>query len=111
MKIGVAGSGRMGAALAQRLLHLGHEVRVWNRTRAKAEALTADGARVVSTPAGLAQASAVIITLLTDAAAIERTYDAADGLLCGEIAGRIFIEMSTVRPETERALAARIEAK
>jgi 3-hydroxyisobutyrate dehydrogenase len=46
MRIGIAGTGRMGAALAQRLLALGHEVRVWNRTRDKAAALERDGAKL-----------------------------------------------------------------
>jgi 3-hydroxyisobutyrate dehydrogenase len=50
MQIAVAGTGRMGAAIAERLLHLGHAVRVWNRTRAKAEPLVAQGAIVCGQP-------------------------------------------------------------
>ena len=111
MNIGIAGTGRMGAAIAQRLLGLGHTVRVWNRTREKAAALESEGAQVCATPAALAGASEVIVTMLTDAAAIERTYSAPDGLLAETVRGKTFIEMSTVRPETERALAARIAAK
>ena len=111
MNIGIAGTGRMGAAIAQRLLNLGHTVRVWNRTREKALALANDGAIVCVTPAELASASEAVITLLTDAAAIDRTYGEADGLLAAEIRRKTFIEMSTVRPQTERALAARIHAK
>ena len=111
MNIGIAGTGRMGAAIAQRMLNLGHDVRVWNRTRPKAAALEKDGAIVCATPAELARESEVIITMLTDAAAIERTYAGPDGLLAADARGKTFIEMSTVRPETERALAARIRAK
>jgi 3-hydroxyisobutyrate dehydrogenase len=111
MNIGIAGTGRMGAAIAQRLLSLGHTVRVWNRTREKAQALVSDGAIVCANPAELASGSETIITLLTDAAAIDRTYVEADGLLAAEIRSKTFIEMSTVRPQTERALAARIHAK
>jgi 3-hydroxyisobutyrate dehydrogenase len=111
MNIGIAGTGRMGAAIAQRLLTLGHTVRVWNRTPAKALALASDGAIVCATPAELASGSEVIITVLTDAAAIDRTYGEADGLLAPDIRRKTFIEMSTVRPQTERALAARIHAK
>jgi 3-hydroxyisobutyrate dehydrogenase len=111
MNIGIAGTGRMGAAIAQRLLSLGHTVRVWNRTREKAAALEKDGAIVCATPTELATDSEVIITMLTDAAAIERTYGAADGLLAGTAQGKVFIEMSTVRPATERALVARIHAR
>jgi 3-hydroxyisobutyrate dehydrogenase len=101
----------MGAAIAQRLLSVGHTVRVWNRTREKAAALEKTGAIVCATPAELAAGSEVIITMLTDAAAIERTYGAADGLLAATARGKTFVEMSTVRPATERALAARIRAE
>ena len=111
MKVGVAGIGRMGAAIAERLLKHGHEVTVWNRTRVKAEALAVHGAKVVDTPAQLASAVDVILTILTDAQAIAATFDGPDGLLAGAIKGKLFVEMSTVRPETERALAERVRAK
>lgn len=111
MRIGIAGTGRMGAAIAQRLLGLGHEVTVWNRTAEKTRPLAAAGAGVAATPAQLAAASDAVITILTDAAAIEAAYLGKDGLLSGDVGGKLFIEMSTVRPETERALAAKIRAK
>lgn len=111
MKIGIAGIGRMGGAIAERLLGHGHEVTVWNRTRAKAEALAARGARVADTPAALAAASELILSILTDASAIAAAYDGPQGLLSGDIRGKLLVEMSTVRPETERALADRVRAK
>src|SRR5260221_350486 len=111
MKIGVAGTGRMGAAIAQRLMNLGHELTVWNRTAEKTRPLAAAGAKVAATPFQAASFSETVITILTDAAAIEAAYHARDGLLSGSVAGKIFIEMSTVRPETERELAARIREK
>jgi len=111
MDIGIAGTGRMGAAIAQRMLNLGHRVRVWNRTREKAAALAQEGAIVCETPSRLARDSEVIITMLTDAAAIERTYDGPDGLLAAGVHGKTSIEMSTVRPETQRALEARVRAR
>ena len=111
MKIGIAGTGRMGAALAGRLLAQGHEVTVWNRTPAKTKPLEAAGAKVAATPADLAARSDAIVTILTDAAAIEALYGGADGLLAGDVRGKLFIEMSTVRPDTEELLAARVRAK
>ena len=111
MKVGVAGIGRMGAAIAERLLKHGHEVTVWNRTRAKADALAVHGAKVVDTPAQLASAADVILTILTEAQAIAAAYDGPDGLLAGQVKGKLFVEMSTVRPETEHALADRVRAK
>src|SRR5262249_20074122 len=101
----------MGAAIAQRLLSLRHEVAVWNRAVEKTRPLVAAGARGAATPAELSAASEVVITILTDAAAIEATYHGRDGLLSGSVSGKLFVEMSTVRPETERALAAKIRAK
>jgi 3-hydroxyisobutyrate dehydrogenase len=111
LKIGIAGVGRMGAAIASRLAACGHAVRVWNRTPAKAQALEASGASVAANPRDLANASDIVITMLTDAAAIDQTYRGADGLLAGDVRGKLFIEMSTVRPEVEKALAESVSAK
>lgn len=111
MNIGVAGTGRMGAAIAQRLLALGHRVTVWNRTAAKAAPLAREGATLATDVAALVAASEVIITILTDDAAIEQLYCGTDGLLAGDVRGKTFIEMSTVRPDTERALAAKVQAR
>jgi 3-hydroxyisobutyrate dehydrogenase len=101
----------MGAAIAQRLLSLGHEIAVWNRTVEKTRPLAAAGAKVAGTRAALAAASETVITILTDAQAIAAAYQGPEGLLSGEIGGKLFVEMSTVRPETERALAEKVRAK
>src|ERR1700675_2250824 len=106
MKIGIAGTGRMGTAIAQRLMNLGHELIVWNRTAAKTQPLAAAGAKIAATPFQLASSSEAVITILTDAAAIHAAYHGRDGLLSGNVSGKLFIEMSTVRPETEQLLAA-----
>ena len=111
MKIGIAGTGRMGAAIAQRLMNLCHEITVWNRTAEKTRPLAAAGAKVAATPSQLAASSETIVTILTDATAIDAAYRGKDGLLAGDVAGKLFVEMSTVRPETERALAGKIRAK
>jgi 3-hydroxyisobutyrate dehydrogenase len=101
----------MGAAIAERLLGQGHEVTVWNRTAAKTSALAKAGAFAAKTPAELAVRCEIVLSILTDAAAIALAYDGADGLLSANIAGKLFIEMSTVRPDTQKALAARVNAK
>jgi 3-hydroxyisobutyrate dehydrogenase len=111
LKIGIAGTGRMGAAVAGRLLSVGHDVTVWNRTREKTQALALGGASVAPTPIELAAQAEIVITFLTDAAAIDATYHGSDGLLAGEVRGKLFIDMSTVRPETEKALVATVSAK
>ena len=111
MKIGIAGTGRMGEAIGVRLMGLDHELTVWNRTVDKTKGLAAAGARVAASPAALAGAVDVIITILTDDRAIDALYHGAQGLLSGNVAGRLFIEMSTVRPEVEIALEAKIRQK
>jgi 3-hydroxyisobutyrate dehydrogenase len=109
MRIGIAGIGKMGAAIAARLMEVGHDVTVWNRTPDKAKAVA--GANVAATPAELAQRSEAVITILTDGAAIEAVYHGPSGLLSGDIKGRLFIEMSTVPPKVETALGPKVEAK
>src|SRR5216683_3495433 len=111
MHIGVAGLGRMGAAIAQRLIEVGHTVTVWNRAAAKAKSLADAGAKVATSPAELVRNVEAIITVLTDAAAIEAVYNGPSGLLSSDVKGKLFIEMSTVRPETEIALAEKVRAK
>ena len=105
MRIGIAGTGRMGAAMARRLLGFNHTVTVWNRTPEKCRALAEAGAKVAGTPADVTRASDVILTILTDAAAMAAVYQGKAGLLAGEPASRIFVEMSTAPSQSKRALA------
>ena len=101
----------MGAAMAERLMSVGHEVTVWNRSKEKTKPLAAAGAKVAATPRELAGASELVISILTDATAIEATYNSETGLLSGDVKDRLFVEMSTVRPEVEERLARKIKAK
>lgn len=111
MRIGIAGLGRMGAAIAAHLMEVGHHLTVWNRSADKAKPLADVGAKVAATPAELAREAETVVTILTDAAAIDAVYGGASGLLSGDVAGKLFIEMSTVRPATEIALAEKVRAK
>ena len=110
MKIGVLGTGRMGSAMAERLLDSGHTLTVWNRSADKTAALVTRGAVAAATPAGVVAASEIVLSVLTDASAIEAAYGGAHGALSAPLAEQLFIEMSTVRPVTPIALAARIRA-
>jgi 3-hydroxyisobutyrate dehydrogenase len=108
MKIGIAGLGKMGTAMAGRLKGLGHEIIVWNRSADKARALGAAGMKVAASPAELASEAEIVITILTDAAAVDSVYTE---LLKGKVEGRLFIEMSTVRPESQKRLLKKVSAK
>jgi len=110
MKIGVAGLGRMGAAIARRLLEVGHHVVVWNRTAHKTRPLADAGAEVAATPAELVRRADAVITILTDARAIDAVYRGETGLLSAAPKGVLFVEMSTVEPDTEIALAKAVAA-
>ena len=111
MRIGIAGLGRMGAAMAARLIEVGHEVTVWNRSADKAKPVVDAGGKLAASPAALASAVETIITCLTDADAIDKVFGGPAGLLAGDLAGKLVIEMSTVRPGVQTALAAKVRAK
>lgn len=100
MKIGVCGTGRMGSSIAQRLMSVGHEVGVWNRDSAKTKPLTDAGAKPFASPAELAEGCEVVIAMLLNDAALEAVYRGPNGLLKAKLAGKLVIDMSTVRPDT-----------
>jgi 3-hydroxyisobutyrate dehydrogenase len=110
MRIGIAGTGRMGSQIALRLLEVGHSVVVWNRTPDKTAPLVQAGAVAAASPADLARDAETVLTILTDARALHAVYDGPTGLLAGALTGKLVIEMSTVQPADERALAARVRA-
>jgi 3-hydroxyisobutyrate dehydrogenase len=100
MKIGVCGTGRMGSSIAQRLMSVGHEVAVWNRSLAKTKPLTDAGAKLFASPAELVAGCEVIIVMLLNDAASEVVYREPNGILKSKLAGKLVIDMSTVHPDT-----------
>src|SRR5580698_7459087 len=103
MKIGVCGTGRMGSAIAQRLMSLGHEVGVWNRNSAKTKSLVDAGAKLFSSPADLIDGCEVTIIMLLNDAATEAVYRAPDGILKAKLASKLIVDMSTIRPDTMKS--------
>jgi 3-hydroxyisobutyrate dehydrogenase len=93
MKIAVLGTGLMGAPVAANLAAAGHEVRVWNRTRAKAEPLAAQGAVVADTPAQAVEGVEIVMTVLTDGPAVTAAMQAAADSLPHDA---VWIQASTV---------------
>ena len=104
MKIGVCGTGRMGAAIAQRLMEVGHEVSVWNRNSAKTRPLVDAGAKAFESPASLVEGCDVIVVMLLNDAASDAVYRGPSGILKGKLAGKLVIDMSTVRPDTMQSV-------
>jgi 3-hydroxyisobutyrate dehydrogenase len=110
MHIGIAGTGKMGTAIGTRLLSLGHSVMVWNRTAERAQPLVDAGAQWAESPKSLAESVDVVITLLTNEAALDDVYGSDAGLLAGRVANKVFIDMSTVRPAKPQEMAQRVQA-
>ena len=106
-RVAVLGTGKMGSAIATRLAAAGFEVTVWNRTRARAEALGLG--RVADTPAGAVRATDVVVSSLTGAAAVLTAYLGPGGALSAGN-GKHFVEMSTAGPDLVASLAAQVAA-
>jgi 3-hydroxyisobutyrate dehydrogenase len=90
----------MGASIAERLMSVGHEVGVWNRDAAKTKPLVDAGAKRFVSPAELAEGCDIVIAMLLNDAATEAVYRGPNGLLQAKLAGKLVIDMSTVRPDT-----------
>jgi 3-hydroxyisobutyrate dehydrogenase len=103
--IAVLGTGTMGAPMARNLIRAGFEVRVWNRTPAKVEALVAAGAQHASTPADAAAGVDVLITMLADGAAVEDVMIGSAGALSALGPDAVWIQMSTIGVEWSDELA------
>jgi 3-hydroxyisobutyrate dehydrogenase len=108
MHIGMVGLGKMGTAMAERLMENGHTLTVWNRTAAKADKLVAAGATLAASPFAVAQAVDVIIVIMFDGPALQAVFHGADTILAADLTSKLVIEMSTVRPEIEQELAAAV---
>ena len=108
MKIGVCGTGRMGSSIAQRLMSVGHEVGVWNRNSAKTKPLTDAGAKLFASPAELVDDCEVVIVMLLNDAATEAVYRGPNGIMTSKLAGKLVIDMSTIRPDTMKSNGAAV---
>jgi len=100
MKIGVCGTGRMGASIAERLIAVGHEVAVWNRDAAKTKPLVDAGAKAHTSPMALVEDCEVIVVMLLNDEATEAVYRGNNGLLKTNLRDKLVIDMSTISPET-----------
>ena len=110
MKVGLVGLGRMGSAIAQRLGECGHEVIAWDKN-AKAVAAQGNRVRAADNPRAVAAGAAIVLSIITEDKGVRRVFTGKDGFLSGDVAGKLFIEMSTLQPMTHRALAPQVAAK
>jgi 3-hydroxyisobutyrate dehydrogenase len=103
--VAVLGTGIMGEPIARNLID-GFDVRVWNRTRDKAEPLAADGATVCDTPREAASGADIVYTMLADATATTDTMTGDDGALAAMGPQSVWIQAGTVGIDGIAALAA-----
>lgn len=101
--VALLGTGMMGAGMGRNLLRAGFEVRAWNRTAAKAEALAPEGAIVAASPAEAAAGAGIVLTMLADGAAVEAAMTGPSGALGALGDGSAWVQSSTVGVgDTER---------
>jgi 3-hydroxyisobutyrate dehydrogenase-like beta-hydroxyacid dehydrogenase len=108
MEIAWLGTGIMGAPMALRLVKGGHHLRVYNRTPAKARALAGDGAQVTADATEAARGAEVVFVMVPDTPDVEAVVAAIEPALAR---GQLVIDMSTVAPTGERAIAERLASK
>jgi 3-hydroxyisobutyrate dehydrogenase len=116
--VGFIGTGIMGGAMAGHLLAAGHPLHVFTRTRSKAEPLIARGATWHDSPAAVAAAAEIVITVLGEPADVEEVYlggtprvPAGQGLVEAARSGTLLIDMTTSSPTLAERIAAAATAR
>jgi 3-hydroxyisobutyrate dehydrogenase len=106
-KIGWIGMGRMGFPMAERLLKAGHDVSIWNRTRAKAEPLAKSGGRIVGKPSDLSGVD-VLFAIVSTGVDLEEVYFGPNGVGAANKVPPVFVDCSTIAVEESAAIRKRL---
>jgi 3-hydroxyisobutyrate dehydrogenase len=106
-KVGWVGMGRMGSAMAERLLKAGYKVSIWNRTRAKAEPLAAQGGKVVAKLAELAEVD-VLFSMVSTGKDLKEVYFGKEGVLASGKMPRTVVDCSTISVEDSTEIRKRL---
>jgi len=106
VNLGFCGLGAMGELIVPRLMAAGHTVTGWNRSADKAKPLMQAGMKWAATPKAVAEASDMVFSIVTDAAAVRTVALGASGIISGLRKGGIYIDMSTIDPTASREVAA-----
>ena len=110
MKIGLIGLGRMGRAIQARLSETGCEVTAWDRDARAMKSAGDNQVRLADSPRAVAESADVTISIITEDNGVKAAFRGENGTLAGDVNGKLFIEMSTLRPMTARELAPVVEA-
>jgi len=107
-KVGYIGLGLMGAPMARNLMKAGHDLVVHNRSRPIVDELSSEGATSAHSPKDVAQQVDFVFTNLPDSPDVEHVALGPDGIIAGAHDGLIFIDNSTIKPETARHIATKL---
>ncbi len=110
-KIGWIGLGKMGKPMSEKLLKAGHKLSVYNRTAKKEAPLEKDGASTASNPRQLVEECDIVFLMVSDDDAVREIFTSEEGILAGEVQGKIIVNMSTVSPEVSKEMASGLEEK
>ena len=110
-QIGFIGLGVMGKPMAKHLVAAGHRLTVHNRSRGAVDELVAAGAEAARTPAEVARASTIVITMLPDTGNVEDVVAGENGVLSGLQRGAVLIDMSSISPAATERLASMVGEK
>ncbi|WP_430459503.1 NAD(P)-dependent oxidoreductase [Thalassolituus sp. LLYu03] len=110
-RIGFIGMGLMGVPMSTRLLQAGFAVTVWNRNPDKTIHLQTSGANAVSSIAELMASSDIIMTCVTDTAAVEAVVFGDAGVAAHGRQGQVLVDFSSIDPDATREMAARLKAQ
>src|SRR3990170_4801735 len=107
-ELGYVGLGTMGGRMAKRLIDAGHAVVGYNRTKSKAEWLIKAGMAWADSPRAVAERSDIVLSMVTNTAAVISITEGPDGIIAGLGPGKIYIDMSTASPSNGLAVAMKI---
>src|SRR5260370_13658786 len=110
-KLGFVGLGVMGSEMVNRLLGKGHSITGYNRTRSKAEWLVKKGMKWANSPRAVVEAADVAFSMVTNSIALGAVMNGPGGMLAGVKPGKIFVDMSTVRPAYTSEVAGKVRDK
>ena len=107
--LGYLGLGMMGFPMARQLIEAGHDLTIWNRSTAKADALVKAGAKFAHCPRDVAAAASIIFVCVTDAAAVEDVVFGREGVASVDGQGKLVVDFSSIHPDAARSVAARLK--
>ena len=111
MRVGFVGLGTMGGAMAANVARAGFHVTAWNRTPGRASDLRELGVELAASPAAVAAASDIVVTIVSDTPDVETVIFGEGGVAGGAPAGSLVIDMSTISPSATRDYASRLAAQ